>query len=250
MGDERVGLHLFSTAGFLDDSWFNRTYWMYSARWPGFYIANQAPKTGQLLVFDDKRTYGVNAFTRRNRHSPFFFPETDGYLIFADDNDNEPILTGEPGGPEAVAWLRQNEYDSSRGTVDIAMPTFDKDKGIGFTRAKPPLWMSWVNVRARAMTLAHSGEGDGKTLFFAGPPDVLVPGDELAAFQGRAGGWLWAVSAADGETIARLQLDDAPVFDGMIAARDMLFMTTENGQILGFADPSVRTLIDPAKKAS
>ena len=48
-----------SIAGLLNDSWWNRTFWMYTERWPGFYIANQAPKTGQLLAFDDSTTYGI-----------------------------------------------------------------------------------------------------------------------------------------------------------------------------------------------
>ena len=49
-GEQDIGLHVFSTAGLLDDSWYNRTFWMYSKRWPGFQLANQAPKAGQLLV--------------------------------------------------------------------------------------------------------------------------------------------------------------------------------------------------------
>ncbi|MFQ5808754.1 MAG: PQQ-binding-like beta-propeller repeat protein, partial [Armatimonadota bacterium] len=55
-GEMDVGLHVFSTAGLLDGSWYNRTFWMYSKRWPGFQLANQAPKTGQLLVVDDEAT--------------------------------------------------------------------------------------------------------------------------------------------------------------------------------------------------
>ena len=43
-GEQDVGLHVFSTAGLLDDSWYNRTFWMYSKRWPGFQLANQAPE--------------------------------------------------------------------------------------------------------------------------------------------------------------------------------------------------------------
>jgi len=35
---------------------------MYARRWPGFQLANQAPKSGQLLVVDDQRTYGVQPF--------------------------------------------------------------------------------------------------------------------------------------------------------------------------------------------
>ena len=34
-GAQDVGLHVFSTSGLLDDSWYNRTFWMYSKRWPG-----------------------------------------------------------------------------------------------------------------------------------------------------------------------------------------------------------------------
>ncbi len=52
-GAQDVGLHIFSTAGLLDDSNYNRAFWMYSKRWPGFQLANQAPKTGQLLVIDN-----------------------------------------------------------------------------------------------------------------------------------------------------------------------------------------------------
>jgi len=80
-GEADVGLHVFSTAGLLDDSWYNRTFWMYSKRWPGFQLANQAPKSGQLLVVDGERTYGVKVFYRRNVHSPMFFPGKEGYLF-------------------------------------------------------------------------------------------------------------------------------------------------------------------------
>jgi hypothetical protein len=55
LGDRQIGLHVFSTAGFLDDSWFNRTFWTYSATWPGFYIAHRASKTGQLNTWDHER---------------------------------------------------------------------------------------------------------------------------------------------------------------------------------------------------
>jgi outer membrane protein assembly factor BamB len=61
-GAQDVGLHIFSTAGLLDGSGYNRTFWMYSKRWPGFQLANQAPKAGQLLVFDERETFGVKYF--------------------------------------------------------------------------------------------------------------------------------------------------------------------------------------------
>ena len=93
-GEQDVGLHVFSTAGLLDGSWYNRTFWMYSKRWPGFQLANQAPKAGQLLVVDDQHTYALRVFYHRNVHSPMFFPEREGYLLFADNNTTEPQIVG------------------------------------------------------------------------------------------------------------------------------------------------------------
>jgi len=222
MGDRKFGRHVFATGGFLDGSGWNRTFWMYSARWPGFYIANQSPKAGQLLVVGETSTYAVKCFTRRNRHSPMFFPGREGYLLFADDNDTEPALVDASGKPKPVKWLPGvNKAIGWR----LDSPAVDKDKGTGFTRPVPPQWAQWVPVRIRAMVLA------GKTLFVAGPPDVLDPEDPLAAFEGRKGALLWAVSPADGRRLAEYKLDSPPVFDGLIAAGGRLYMARRDGTV-------------------
>ncbi len=225
MGDRKVGRHVFSTAGFLDGSWWNRTFWTYSERWPGYYVANQSPKAGQLLVFDGSTTYGVKCFTRRNRHSPMFFPGTDGYLLFADANDNEPVLVDESGSPKPVKWLPDVNPAIGHRLDGTAV---DKDKGTGFTRTRPPKWSVWVPIRVRAMVLA------GDTLFVAGPPDVLDPGDPLAAFEGRRGARLWAVSTTNGRKLAEYQLASPPVFDGLAAAGGRLYLSTQDGRLSCF----------------
>ena len=93
------------------------------------------------------------------------------------------------------------------------------------SRTKPPKWSVTVPVRARAMLLA------GKTLFFAGPPDVVDPKDPLGAFEGRLGGKLWAVSTADGTKLAAYSLDAPPVFDGLIAAHGRLYIVLRDGTV-------------------
>jgi len=198
LGDRRMGRHVFATGGFLDESWYNRTFWMYSETWPGFYIAHRAAKTGQLLCVDDEKTYAVQAFPSRNLQSPLFTPDKHGYLLFADDNDNEPVMP---------------DYTRS-------VP-----KGIGFTRKDPPVWFQWVPVRIRAMVAA------GNALFVAGPPDVLVPDDPMASFDGRRGAVLWAVSKDDGRKLAECKLDAPPVFDGMAAAAGRLYLSTLDGRV-------------------
>jgi outer membrane protein assembly factor BamB len=230
-GEADVGLHVFSTSGLLDGSWYNRTFWMYSKRWPGFQLANQAPKSGQLLVTDEDKTYSVGVFYRRNVHSTMFFPGREGYLLFADLNTNEPQIVGEPGARQPLRWLPQSDYDrgGGRGIWKLEQEAFGLDKMIGYTRAEPAVWMDWLPVRIRAMVKA------GDTLFVAGAPDVLDPKDPYAAFEARKGAKLVAVSARDGKKVSDLSLDCPPVFDGLIAASGRLFASLENGTLLCLA---------------
>jgi len=202
IGERKMGLHVLATGGFLDDSWFNRTYWMYSASWPGYYLANRAAKTGELLVVGPDNTYAVQAYPSRNLQSPLFTPGEKGYLLFADRNDSEPVL----------------DY-RTRGTT----------KGWGFTRAKPPVWHDWVPIRIRGMVLA------GSNLFVAGPPDVVRASDPMAAFEGRAGAMLRVCSTTDGGTLAEQRIDSPPVFDGLVAASGRLFLSLRDGSLLCMA---------------
>ena len=199
MGDRNIGLHVFSTSGFLDDSWFNRTFWMYSGTWPGFYMAHRGAKSGQLLVVGPEKTYAVQSYPSRNLQSPLFTPGKKGYLLLADENDNEPVLA-----------------DYTRGVP----------KGIGFTRQKLPAWFKWVSVRIRGMVLS------GRHLFVAGPRDIVDTDDPMAAFEGRKGALLNVHSAIDGKVLAEHKLEAPPVFDGLIAANGRLYLSLENGTVV------------------
>jgi outer membrane protein assembly factor BamB len=207
LGDRISGRRLIATGGFLDDTWYDRTYWTYTARWPGFYYANAGPKAGQILVFDESTTYGLHVFTERARLSPRFTPGDKGYQLFADDNDNEPVL---------------------------APTSIDREKGPGYSRAAPPKWSQPIPLRARAMVLA------GDKLFLAGPPDVVPEDDPYAAFEGRRGAQLWCVAAVDGKKLAEHPLASLPVFDGLIAADGRLYLATVDGKLACFGAPGRR----------
>jgi len=205
LGARPMGLHLMSTKGFVDDTWYDRTYWSYSRQWPGFYFSNLGPKSGQILCFDSKTTYGVKVFTKHEGrwwdggHSPFFIPEEMGYELFADANSNEP-----------------------------ALPKPDREKGIGYTRKDPAKWKKDIPVRVMAMVLA------GDKLFLAGPPNVVPAKDPFAAFEGRMGSRFCVFSTVDGKKLAETRLDCTPVFDGLIAAGGRLYLTTTDGSIICF----------------
>jgi len=107
------------------------------------------------------------------------------------------------------------------------------EKGYSLVASERPnhtkRWSVNVPVRIMAMVVA------GPTLFAAGSPDVVVPGDPWAAVDGRKGASLWSISTADGRTLARYPLADPPVFDGMAAANGRLYVSTTGGQVVCLA---------------
>jgi hypothetical protein len=239
--------HLAATGGFLDDTGFDRLFWMYSPYWPGFYFAQHAPKSGQLVVFDDRTTYAVKYFYRRVRWSPAFFPAEKGYLLFADDNNNQPVLEKQefgkrmPGIPqesfekwreilaaredvEAIRWLPEDAY-----TDEYRSGGRGAEKGSGFQRTWPAKWQKMAPVRIRAMVLA------GDLLFAAGLPDVVDPEDPLAAFEGRRGARLDVFSTAEGSLCNSQRLSSPPAFDGLSAAAGRLYLAAQDGKVVCFA---------------
>ncbi|MCK4293189.1 MAG: PQQ-binding-like beta-propeller repeat protein [Planctomycetes bacterium] len=103
-------------------------------------------------------------------------------------------------------------------------------------------WTQDQPIFVRAMVLA------GKTLFIAGPPDIIDedemakslddPGaaaklaEQDAALDGQKGALLRVVSAADGKGLAEYKLESIPVWDGMAAANGRLYLSMTNGRIL------------------
>jgi hypothetical protein len=209
--------HLAATGGFLNDSGFDRLYWMYSKQWPGFYFARHAPKSGQLVVFNDDTTYAVKYFYWRQAWSPKFIPEEQGYLLFADDNQNEPSFVGEG---DMFEWLPEEARGGRhrRGGRGV-------EKGTGYIRTKPPKWKKTIPVRVRAMVCA------GDRLVLAGPPDEVPSDDPFASFEGKLGAKLVVVSASDGKVLSRRELKHKPAFDGMSVADGRVFISLKNGEV-------------------
>ena len=232
--------HLFCQIGLLDDTWFHRSYWEYGKSVGGGYgswftTGRYAP-SGRILVFDDARVYGYG-------RKPEYYTNTSvlEYELFAAEKQpsNEAIRRLRAGQGQINAQSARKGADSSDWKLRQMFPR----SSLSATRFK------WIDdqpaVQVRAMVLA------GATLFVAGPPDVVderrawrLPDDpgvqaelqrQVAALEGKLGGRLWAVSAAEGKPLARYHLDSPPVFDGMAAARGRLFLATAGGQVLCLA---------------
>ena len=205
-GEQRTGLHLMATHGFLDDSAFNRAFWTYSDIRFGFDSVqfNRDARNGELLVITPERTFLVRGHPVPAR-TQTFKPGTQGYLLAAMPN------TGPTTGEYARVSIQRNRWNP---------------------REVPPIWSHQVPLRIRSMVLA------GETLFVAGVPDVADPTDPsaaLAALEGRKGAQLQAYSAADGRELAEYQLEIPPVFDGLIAADGRLYWSTTDGKVMCMA---------------
>jgi hypothetical protein len=115
-------------------------------------------------------------------------------------------------------YVRLSAQPGDQGTRERAGRRRAADDGAGWNRTVP--------IYVRAMALA------GDTLVVAGMPDSVIPKDPLAALEGRAGGVLWVVSALDGKKLSECRLDAPPVFDGLIAAEDRLYLSLADGRVV------------------
>jgi len=214
-------VHLFCPTGFLDDSLWHRTYWGYGRAWAsgagGYFQAGRVIPAGRPLVFDEERVYGYGRLAKYYRWTtPLEFH------LFA--TNKRPQLA--EAGTERKPIRKGGKRVGSR-TLSV-------------TRFVPD-WSDEVSVQVNSMVLT-----DG-ALFAAGPPDVedeeqsvktLLDretqkklAEQAAAFDGKRGALLIAVSPDDGEKLAAYRLDFVPRFDGLIAANGRLYVSTLGGEV-------------------
>jgi len=234
------GSHLFCQIGFLDDSWFHRSYWTYGRRvtggYGGWYRAGRLVPAGRILVFDDRRVFGYG-------RKPQYYVNASvlEYHLFGAEKSvaAEAIDRIRQANGMMNARLDKRGANSSDWKLRRAFPVED------LTAARYEWTLDQPALQVRAMVAA------AENLFVAGHPDFVderrafrLPDDpdvqrqlqrQAEALEGRYGGRLWVVSKADGRPVARYNLDSPPVFDGMAAAAGRLFLSTLDGSVLCLA---------------
>ncbi len=198
--------HLTAVSGFLDDRYFDRVYWGYEGVF------------GQMLVVDRQMVYGVRAYD----HTGFSlsYRPGSGYVLFGETHEGK-----KPRNPPPV---KLKDEPSEKGTKDNEAP--DVRQEIFRPHPLPSnLWTRQCDIRVLAMALAD------KTLILVGPPDSVDPKDPYAAFEGRGPAKLRLASAADGNTLAEMDLESSPVWNGLAVAGGRVFLTTTDGKVLCLA---------------
>ena len=173
-GGERT--HLFCPTGFLDGTWFHRTYWLYACTfasgWNGYYVAGKYAPAGRILAFDAQRVYG---FGRK----PQYYRWTTAleYQLFSTSKE-APKVEGPPPS-------------TARGT----MVRFDRSPSLN--PANTPVSVeAWVKPgRGGGVIIARGGNVHGWSLLVdKGKAAFAVrAANAVATARGRAklpGGWV------------------------------------------------------------
>lgn len=186
--------------GLLDPTWFNSSFWQYG------------PVQAQMLVFDGQDAYGMMAQKKLTWKSfaHDIFTAGNGYQLFAASLDPSKSNSEAETGTKGKKGKTKKKGSKKKKT----------------TVAK--LWETTVSVRAQSLVLTS------KHICLAGAPDIAEPSDPWGAFENRKGGMLMVVSKTDGKVASEHKLLSAPVYDGMSAAEDRLYISMEDGSVCCF----------------
>jgi len=268
------GAHVFSPVGFLDDTQFSRSYMMYgksvTSGWGAWEVMARLTPSGRLIAVDDELVYGYG-------RKPEFLSESIvlEYQLYAAAKSSDPKaieIANQPLFPAAKAKPKAKPGAKPAAKQPVAK-TMPKRQPGAKPAAKPGVFgggnnrfmatgdwqlrqglplaeqsaldIEWKldkpDIQVRAMVLAD------KTLFIAGPPDIVdeeetffaLKDDEVlellaeqnALLEGKDGALLWAVSARNGKRLSEVKLESLPVWDGMIASGGNLYLATVDGEI-------------------
>ena len=221
--------HLFAATGFLDESSFHRSYWIYGNSFlegcsvpdAGWFEMGRISPSGKILSFDDTAVYGYGQFPQYSKWST-----PVRYSLFAVNKVPKDYRAGKSDRELQDPRMNWRKWRSAR------LPKVQFDFR----------WKADAPLRAKAIVKTRN------VLFVAGPEDLL---DEEIVFQGlhleenqrllqkqnealtsRKGGKLLAVSVQDGSTEQMLDLESPPVWDGMAAAYGKLFVCCRDGSVI------------------
>jgi len=188
--------HLFSSYGFLDDSWFHRSYWVYSpvcSHRHNYGMTGTRSPAGRILVVDDKNVYG---FGRQQKYFNWTTPME--YRLFArakTGHHNKAMIWDKPSPDMLVeALVLAGDALYAAGTPDVLDET------------KP-------GIRDES------------------PETLAAMKKQDAALAGESGGLFASFSRADGVMTKKIDLPAPPVFDGLIAANGRIYIVLRNGAV-------------------
>jgi outer membrane protein assembly factor BamB len=199
------GSHIFAPMGFLDDSWFHRSYWVYGKSFAGghngYYQAGKFAPAGRILVADNERIYGYG------RESKYYkWTTTMEHQLFSARRDAAEKVTAPVEG--AAPAKGRNAAPAMPGVRFPIVPAI--------APAEKPLTVeAWVLPDSGdGVVVAHGGPASGYALAFEdGKPTFYVRNDgalakaEYPHNESRPGEGWHHLAATLGDGVAKLYVD-------------------------------------------
>ncbi len=209
-----TGLHLFAPMGFLDDTYFHRSYWVYGRSFAGghggYYQAGKYAPSGRILVHDDKNVYG---FGRKPQY--YRWTTTIEHQLFA--TGKEPPAEARDAGDAASAQAARRRGNGGQ------MIRFERTQSLN-PNGKAIVVSAWVNSESpNGVVLARGGPSAGYALVVkAGKPQWLVrtSATKLSAIGGKdriVGAWTHLVGVLTSDKKMHLYVNGKRVVSGAAA---------------------------------
>lgn len=158
--------HLFAPMGFLDDTWFHRSYWVYGRNFAGghngYYQAGKYTPSGRILVADESNVYG--------------FGRKPQYLRWTTTMEHQLFSASKKAADQALEEAAPDAQRAARrGETNTHMIRFEKKPSLNPTNT-PLAVMAWVNAeQPSGVILARGGPAVGYALSLAqGKPKWFV----------------------------------------------------------------------------
>ena len=228
-----TGAHLFSPIGFLDDTWWHRSYWLFhtefTSHWSGWWRQGNRVPSGRIMSYDAKNIFGFGRDKYPGGNTGQYRGGEINHLYALDRSAPvaKPVVQKPAPKPQPK---KQDPKKKTRRKRKPQTPV-------------APLKYTWSTaVPLLGTSLAVTADH----VFVAGPPDLAEsagrtteallklknPQDAVDAWHGRKGGMLYVASRSDGKKVATYDLPSSTVFDGMAAVDGHVLLSLKNGQVV------------------
>jgi outer membrane protein assembly factor BamB len=123
------GRHLFAPMGFLDDTWFHRSYWVFGKNFAGghsgYFQAGKYTPEGRILVNDDKNVYGYSRLPQYYK-----WTTTMEHQLFSASKEapNVAVEKGEGGGGKKKQAAKTAAKEAAHPSVKFPSEAIDPSK--------------------------------------------------------------------------------------------------------------------------
>ena len=207
--------HLFSPTGFLDDSWFHRSYWVYGRSFAGghagYHQAGKYAPGGRIMSFDEDKVY---SFGRKPEYLKW--TTTLEHTLFA-----APRKAGDVDTPSKPTVLSS---DQRRGKNPASIVGIPKSKSLN-PAGMPIVLEAWVKLENKTkggVIVARGGPADGFALTVEkGVPQFHYRSDEALVTLSGTGPlkpeWVHVVGAVRKDKSMHFYLNGEKVAEGAVA---------------------------------